>query len=137
MSLLAKSSRPSPSKSAICDGLPGNGVGAVTITANILANVTGITQNSTTSPMTINPAGANTFTGPVNIKSNLFQNNYAGVGFRGVPNDPRRPPVRVPGVRDLLTQVRPATPGRIAPYKRGETPIRHHDLKARRDVVAR
>jgi hypothetical protein len=29
-----------------------------------------------------------TFTGPVNIKSNLFRNNYVGVGFRGVPNDP-------------------------------------------------
>ena len=28
------------------------------------------------------------FTGPVNIKSNLFRNNYVGVGFRGVPNDP-------------------------------------------------
>jgi autotransporter-associated beta strand protein len=55
----------------------GAGAGTTTIGSVIGSSVTGITQNSTTSALTINGATANTFIGPVSIKAGTL--NIGGV----------------------------------------------------------
>ena len=47
----------------------GTGSGTVSLTGVIGATVAGITQNSTTSALTINGSGANAFVGPVTVKA--------------------------------------------------------------------